>query len=326
MAVESVPFGPVTVRVLPSWRTSTPFGSGIGFFPIRDMGLSLPDLAEDLAADAALGRLGARQDALRRRDDGEAETVEDARDLLLVAVDAAAGARDALDAVDDRLAVGRVLEVDPQRPLRLFLVRERVVADEALALENAGDLHLQLRGGELHAVVMRRDPVPDSRQHIGYWVCHRHSVIPLVSSECCVLSAESCPSGLLSTQHSALSTRSPTRLGHSRDISPERKLPEADAAELELAQVSARTSAHLAAVLAARHELRLALRLDDHGSLGHLVLSAYLPNGMPSSRRRKRACSSFFAVVTMVMFIPLDLSTLATSISGKMTWSRTPRV
>src|SRR3954447_19768048 len=175
-AVESVPFGPLTVRVLPSCRTSTPFGSGIGFFPIRDMGLSLPNLAEDLAADAALGRFIAREDALGRRNDGEAEAAEHARDLLLVAVDAAARARDALDAVDDRLAVGRVLEVDPQRPLRFFLVRERVVADEALALEDTRDLHLQLRGGELHAFVMRRDPVTDPRQHIGYWICHRHSL------------------------------------------------------------------------------------------------------------------------------------------------------
>src|ERR1051326_4829310 len=175
--VESVPFGPLTARVLPSCRTSTPFGSGIGFFPIRDMGLSLPDLAEDLAADAALGRLVSREGALRRRDDGEteaAEHAEHARDLLLVAVDAAARARDALDAVDDRLAVGRVFEVDPQRPLRFFLVRERVVADEALALEDARDLHLQLRSGELHAVMMRHDPIADPRQHIGYWISHRH--------------------------------------------------------------------------------------------------------------------------------------------------------
>src|ERR1051325_9311233 len=165
--VESDPFGPLTVRVLPSFRTSTPLGSGIGFFPIRDMGLSLPDLAEDLAADAALGGLGATQDALRRRDDGQSESAEDAGDLLLVAVNAAAGARDALDAVDDRLAVGRVLEVDPQRPLRLLFVRQRVVTDEALALEDAGDLHLQLRGGELHAVMVRHDAVANPRQNEG---------------------------------------------------------------------------------------------------------------------------------------------------------------
>src|SRR5947209_8481958 len=177
--VVRVPFGPLTVTTFPSCLTSTPFGTGISFLPMRDMGLSLPNLAKHFAADAALDGFLSGQHALRGRDDGEAETVEHARDLLLVAVDAAARARDALDAVDDRLAVGRVLEVDPQRPLRLFLVRERVIADEALALENAGDLHLQLRGGELHAVVMRRDSIPDSRQHIGYWVCHRHSVIPL---------------------------------------------------------------------------------------------------------------------------------------------------
>ena len=35
----------------------------------------------------------------------------------------------------------------------------------------------------------------------------------------------------------------------------------------------------------------------------------YLPKGMPSSLSRKRACSSFVAVVTIVMFIPLALST-----------------
>src|SRR4029079_2565594 len=261
--VESVPFGPLTVRVLPSCRTSTPLGSGIGFFPIRDMGLSLPNLAEDLAADAALGGLGAGQDALRRRDDGQPEPAQDAGDLLLVAVDAAAGARDALDAVDDRLSVGRVFEVDPQRSLRLLLVRQRVVPDEALALEDAGDLHLQLRGGELHAVMVRHDAVANPRQHVCNWVCHRHSLNPFVSV-----------AGL------------PASLGDARDVAAERKLPEADAAELKLAEVSARTPAHLAAVDFASHVLRFARRLDDHRGLGHWFFSPpYLPNGMPSSRR-----------------------------------------
>src|ERR1044071_5545158 len=211
------------------------------------MGLSLPDLAEDLAADAALGGLGARQDALRRRDDGQSEPAEDPGDLLLVAVDTAAGARDALDAVDDRLAVGRVLEVDPQRSLRLFLVRQRVVADEALTLEDAGDLHLQLRGRELHAVMMRHDPIADPRQHIGYWISHRHCSVLL-----------------------------PTCFRDARDVAAERELPETDAAELKLAEVSARAPAHFAAVDFAAHVLRLARRLDDHRGLGHLVLSALL--------------------------------------------------
>src|SRR5579872_6901050 len=35
--VSSLPFGPCTATVLPSILTVTPFGSGIGFFPIRDI-------------------------------------------------------------------------------------------------------------------------------------------------------------------------------------------------------------------------------------------------------------------------------------------------
>src|SRR5205085_4100085 len=118
-------------------------------------GFSLPDLAEDLAADAALDGFVAGEDALRRRDDGQPEAAEDARDLLLVAIDAAAGAGNPLDAVDDRLARGRVFEVDPQRGLDLVLIGHRVVADEPLGLEDPGDLHLELRRRKLHAVVVR---------------------------------------------------------------------------------------------------------------------------------------------------------------------------
>src|SRR6202007_124415 len=104
-----------------------------------------------------------------------------------------------------------------------------------------------LRGGELHAVVMRGDPVPDPRQHIGYWISHRHCSVLL-----------------------------PTCFRDARDVAAERELPETDAAELKLAEVSARPPAHLAAVDFAGLEFRLARRLDDHRGLGHLVLSALL--------------------------------------------------
>src|SRR5712692_7989365 len=91
--VERVPFGPLTVTAFASCRTSTPFGSSIGFFPIRDMEpFSLPDLAEDFAAHAALDGVMAGQHALGGRNDGQTEAAEDARDLLLVAIDPAAGA------------------------------------------------------------------------------------------------------------------------------------------------------------------------------------------------------------------------------------------
>src|ERR1051326_2780410 len=69
--VESVPFGPLTVTALPSCFTSTPFGSEIGFLPMRDMRRSLPDLTEHFAADALFGGIGAGEDTLRSGDDGE---------------------------------------------------------------------------------------------------------------------------------------------------------------------------------------------------------------------------------------------------------------
>src|SRR5256885_1772277 len=98
--------------------------------------LSLPDLTEDLAADSILRGFVARQHTLGCRHDRQTESAEGSGDFLFVAVDAAARARDALDAVNHRLAIGRVLEIDAQHSLRLFLVHERVVADEAFALED----------------------------------------------------------------------------------------------------------------------------------------------------------------------------------------------
>src|SRR6266545_519155 len=124
----------------------------------------------------------------------------------------------------------------------------------------------------------------------------------------------------------------PTGLCHAGDVSAERELPETNPAEFEFAQEAARTPANLAAILRAGHELRLPLRLDDHCRSCHrfVLRSPFAvgrparligerpsangqphraPKGIPSSLSKNRACSSFFAVVTMVMFMPFDLST-----------------
>src|SRR5207245_4683721 len=70
----------------------------------------------------------------------------------------------------------------------------------------------------------------------------------------------------------------PTGLCDAGDISAERELPEVNPAELKLAQIAARTTAHLAAILFAGHELRLPLRLDDHCRSCHV-------SSLPSSNR-----------------------------------------
>src|ERR1051325_5557470 len=100
--------------LLPSWRTSTPFGSAISFLPMRDIGLSLPNLAEHFAAHARLRGLIAGEHALRGGDERQSEAAENLGDLFLAAIDALSGTGDALDAVDDRLAVSRVLQVDAE--------------------------------------------------------------------------------------------------------------------------------------------------------------------------------------------------------------------
>src|SRR4030095_3046172 len=63
--------------------------------------------------------------------------------------------------------------------------------------------------------------------------------------------------------------RLPTRLGHSRNFAAQGQVAKAYPAELELPQVSSRTTTALAAVVAARRKLRLALRFCDHACLCH---------------------------------------------------------
>src|SRR5207244_12307269 len=99
---------------------------------------------ENFAAYADRDRILSGEDAFRRRHDGQTEAAEHARDLLLVAVDAAARTRDPLDPVDDRLAVFRVLEIDAENRLRLLFI-DLEVPDETLALQDWGRLDFGFR-------------------------------------------------------------------------------------------------------------------------------------------------------------------------------------
>src|SRR5262249_48979360 len=65
---------------------------------------------------------------------------------------------------------------------------------------------------------------------------------------------------------------SPARLHDTRDLARQRQLPEADAAQAEIAQESARTPAAMATGVGAHLELRLPLPLLHDRLLGHRVL------------------------------------------------------
>src|SRR5690348_14643221 len=89
------PFAPSTVASAPLTATLTPFGRLTGFLPTRDivmfLGLrggapfqekGLPDLGQELAADILLARVLAAEQALRGREDGDAQAAVDLGDLL----------------------------------------------------------------------------------------------------------------------------------------------------------------------------------------------------------------------------------------------------
>src|SRR5205807_8639423 len=108
----------------------TPCGRSTGFFATLDMQRPSGNHAQDFAALADRTRLTVRHDALRSRDDRDAEAAEHLRQRGLAAVRPQARAADALDPVDDRAAVV-ILQLHRQR--RLAAVgRRREAGDVAL--------------------------------------------------------------------------------------------------------------------------------------------------------------------------------------------------
>src|SRR4051794_26308538 len=172
----SSPSGPFTITRPGEIDTDTPGGSSMGCRPIRLTGS--PDEADDLAADAALCGGPRRDQAVGRGQDRRAHPSEDPREAVLAGVDAAAGFRDALQIRDHPLAIPAELEVDHERVVRavlllvllalveLFGADDPVVPDVALFLEQAGDLRLQARAWDVHALVERAVRVPDPREHV----------------------------------------------------------------------------------------------------------------------------------------------------------------
>src|SRR5579863_4391351 len=79
----------------------------------------LVNLAQQFAAHAFLASLAAGHDAARRGEDVDPHAAEHPGYLAAAHVDAAAGARHALDLGDGRLIVAAVLEVNPDHLVSL---------------------------------------------------------------------------------------------------------------------------------------------------------------------------------------------------------------
>src|SRR5215207_4298258 len=169
-----LPRGPATRTTSASIVTETESGTGMGFLPMRD--IALPDLGDDLAADARLAGVVTGHHAVGRGQDGGAHAAEHLRDVLGVDIGPLARARDAPDPGDHRRAVLRVLEADDEALAGgAGTALDRLEGlDVALLAQDPGDLGLELGRGDLDRLVGGHDAVADPRQHVGDGVGHRH--------------------------------------------------------------------------------------------------------------------------------------------------------
>src|ERR1700677_971537 len=87
-------------------------GSEAVFYTKDFADFSLPDFAEDLAADTFATSLTTGHDTLGGGHDRDTEATLHATDFVTAKIDTATGARDALQIADDGLVIRAVLEID----------------------------------------------------------------------------------------------------------------------------------------------------------------------------------------------------------------------
>src|SRR4029079_7554938 len=148
---------------------------------------ALPDVGDDLAADARVAGLVAGHHAVGGGHDRGPHAAEDLRDLAVTDVAALAGARDALQAGDGRAAIGLgVLERDPDQAAGVvgIRIRELVGVDVALLAQDPGHLDLELARRDLDRLVRRLDGVAHAGEEVGDGVGHGHTVRTAPAHSC----------------------------------------------------------------------------------------------------------------------------------------------
>src|SRR3954467_505037 len=165
------PLGPFTDRIWPSAEAVTPAGRATGTFPIRDI---LKHLRQHLAADILLARFRVGENALGRRDDGNAQAVAHPRQLLRARIDPAAGLRDARDVLDGRTAL-EIFQFDAQAGMVAegFL---DIAANIALALEHVEDARAQLGRRGDHGILAGLLAVADAGEHVTQGIGQGHDL------------------------------------------------------------------------------------------------------------------------------------------------------
>src|SRR5690348_561052 len=264
-AIFNVPFGPLPVIVSLATVHSTPLGSVMGFFATRDIFISLRHGADDFAADALGARLGVAHDAVRRGNDGDAESAHDLGQLVLAAIHAQTRTADAVEFVDRRPAL-EILQRDLEHGLGAVLA-DLEVAHVAFVLEYLDDGDLDVGSRHAHRRPGRGLGVADTRKHVGDGISHAHCFISSASISVWIrwVKAKN-PLGIFRK-----SKKLPAGLAQARHVAAHGRFAQLVAAEGKLAVDAARTAGQLAAVALARGT-GVARQLLQLGLRGHLLL------------------------------------------------------
>ncbi len=134
----------------------------------------LPDIAEDLPSDVGLtGRLVC-QDSPWSGEDGSPQSAHDRRDPVVLDINSPARSAHPFE-MDDSLSILIVFEKDLERLPLLITGDDFKIFDESFLLQDPRDLPFYLGGRDIHLLEFRDRPIPNSQEHIGQWIGHRHT-------------------------------------------------------------------------------------------------------------------------------------------------------
>src|SRR5690606_19773086 len=155
----------------------TPCGRGTGCLATRDMEVSAcsvgsGDDAKHFAAVAGGTRLLVRHHALRRGDNGDAQSAQDRRQLILTLVNSQPGPADALQALDHRAAL-EVLQLHRQGGLAVALGGAEIL-DIAFVLQHLGNGQLHFGSRCIDLGFTRALPIADAGKEVGDRIRHAH--------------------------------------------------------------------------------------------------------------------------------------------------------
>src|SRR3989344_5249161 len=172
----SAPLGPFTDTTRSFTDTSTPFGSGMGLDPIRDIGLG--NFAKPFPAQFAAARFFICHQSRRRGDDRNADVRQWTRQLSGTAIHAAARSGDAAERAN-----GRFFAIVFQSKGESFLWTICLFRDGrevAFALQDFCNRKFHPRGRGLQGIMTRGLRIADARQKVANRVGIHRKVTSLI--------------------------------------------------------------------------------------------------------------------------------------------------